>query len=150
MRKRTQLAVISLYLFATAPVWALSGSGDSAPGNLDTVRPTVDSISALTGQSVQITFSEAMLSPGVTAASNYGASGAGLGTLAANPTSVSGGPSAFTLTWSSGGGVNGQPLTITVSGVVQDTVGNPLAINGTDNVATGVALPVALSTFQLD
>mgnify|MGYP005843908647 CR=1 FL=1 len=137
-------------LLSTTAASALSGSGTSAAGNLDTVPPTVDSIAASTGQTIAITYSEAMLTAGATTAINYTASGAGLGTLSANPTSVSSGPSEFILTWSSGSGVNGQPISITVSGVVQDAVGNPLAINGTDNVASGTALPVELSAFHLD
>jgi hypothetical protein len=91
-----------------------------------------------------------MLGAGASVAANYSASGAGRGTLAASPDSVVGGPGIFTLGWAAGGGANGQPITITVSGTVQDAVGNPLAINGTDNVASAAALPVALSSFQID
>jgi hypothetical protein len=110
----------------------------------------VQAIGATSGQTIVITYSEAMLTAGATTASNYTASGAGLGMLAANPTSVTSGPSEFYLNWSSGSGVNGQPITITVGGVVQDALGNPLTINGTDNVASGTALPVELSAFHLD
>ena len=118
---------------------ALTGSGASATNPLETVSPTLNSVSAVTEKSLSVTFSEAMLAPGVTTPANYAASGAGAGTLGAHPTGMSGtGP--YTLTWDSGEMQNGATVTVTAAGV-QDLVGNP--IDPTHNSASGTGLGIA-------
>jgi formylglycine-generating enzyme required for sulfatase activity len=100
----------------------LTGSGDSAPGALETIRPALDSISVPPESGITATFSEPMLAPGVTAPGNYAVSGAGAGTLNANPDGVSGsGP--YTLTWAAGEMRDGEAVTLTATGV-QDAAGN--------------------------
>lgn len=79
--------------------FALTGSGDSASGALETVSPRLDSVSAVTEKSLSAPFSEAMRKPGVTTPGNYGVSGLGAGTPAVHPNGVKGdGP--YSLTWS--------------------------------------------------
>ena len=130
----------------TAAILALTGSAmayvgqlDSPAGSLDTVRPTVSSVTVQTGQMIEVAFSEAMLEPGVTTPANYAISGDGAGTLAATPTTVSGaGP--YTLNWDSGEMLIGTPVTVTVTDV-QDAVGNVIT---TPNSGDGMRLEVPL------
>jgi len=118
---------------------AVTGSGDSATGGLETVRPTLTGITVPTSSSIEAVFSEPMRPAGLTTPGNYVVSGAGAGTLGANPGSASGaGP--VTLTWSSGEMLGGATLGLTVTGV-QDALGNPIdtALNTANGAGVGVA-----------
>ncbi|MFM1919626.1 MAG: hypothetical protein RLZZ303_1260, partial [Candidatus Hydrogenedentota bacterium] len=127
--------------------FALSGSGDSAVGVLETVPPSLDSISVPSEASVEATFSEPMLAPGVETPGNYAVSGTGAGTLGANPASVSGsGP--YTLTWSAGEMLDGASVTLTVTGV-QDAVGNPIDPGNNSASATGVGVAPVFSGLTI-
>ncbi len=119
--------------------YALTGSGDSASGALDTVSPSLQSVSAVTEKSLAVTFSEAMRSPDVTTPGNYAVSGLGVGTLSAHPDGVTGG-GPHTLSWSAGEMQDGASMTVTATGL-QDTVGNP--INPAQNSVSGTGLGVA-------
>ncbi len=104
--------------------YALTGSGESASGALETLSPTMQSVSALTDASLSVIFSEPILNPGATTPANYAVSGLGAGTLSPHPDGISGtGP--YTLTWSASEMQNGASVTVTATGV-QDTVGNPI------------------------
>ncbi len=98
------------------------------------VAPTVQLADVITGLTVNVGFSEPM-GAGALVAANYSLSGAGRGTLAANPDAVvEVSPGLYRLTWTTGEMVNGRDITITASGVT-DEAGNPL---GTPNSATDV------------
>ena len=121
----------------------LTGSGDSAVGVLETISPTVTGITVLSEASIEISFSEALLTPDDTAPENYSVSGVGAGTLAMSPDLVTGaGP--YTLTWFTGEMLGGKTVTITVDGV-QDMMGNPInpAQNSASDTGIGV-LPVRM------
>jgi len=119
--------VVSLILIALVVSlggYALTGSGDSASGALETVSPSLDSVTAQTEQSLSATFSEPMLESGATTAGNYAVSGLGTGTLAAHPDGATGsGP--YALTWTSGEMKDGESVSVTATGL-QDAVGNPI------------------------
>lgn len=115
---------------------ALTGSGDSATGALETVSPRLNSVTALTESSLSVLFSEPMLSPG--AAGNYAVSGPGVGTLNVNPDGVTGG-GPYTLSWFSGEMQDGVAVTVTAAGL-QDLVGNP--INPAQNSASGTGIGI--------
>lgn len=138
------LAVVVLGVnMAGLSAHAVTGSGDSATGALETVKPTLTGITVPTSSSVQATFSEPMRAPGVGTPGNYAVSGTGAGTLAANPDVVSGsGP--YTLTWSTGEMLDGAPVTLTVTGV-QDAVGNPIDPNANSATANGVGVAPVFS-----
>ena len=121
-----------------------AGTGDSASGRLDTVRPAVVSVAAVTSWTLSIAFSEPMRAPEVAFPGNYILSGAGRGNLAANPASVSGvGP--YTLNWASGEMLDGGSVTVTVTGV-QDAVGNPVgSVNSAGATGIGDAPTGAIS-----
>ena len=121
--------------------FAVSGSGDSATGPLETVQPVVQSAAALTEQSISVSFSEPMLAPGVTTPANYTLSMPGAGSLAAHPDGVAGsGP--FTLHWAAGEMLDGAPVTVTVSGM-QDLAGNPVNPAAAAAATTGIgSVPV--------
>ncbi len=116
---------------------ALTGSGDSATGPLETVSPRLNSVTALTESSLSVLFSEPMLSPG--AAGNYAVSGLGVGTLNVNPDGVTGG-GPYTLSWFSGEMQDGVAVTVTAVGL-QDLVGNP--INPAQNSASGTGIGIS-------
>ncbi len=103
--------------------------------------PTVSSVAVASGLIVDVTFSEPMLesgSPSVLTAASYTVSGAGMGSLAANPTSaVNHGGNTYRLTWASGEMVLGGDVTITVAGVF-DAANNPIATIGVTYYATHV------------
>jgi len=116
--------------------WTLTGSTGAA----DTNPPTVTAVSAQTLRTIHVTFSEPM-GTGATAAANYTISGAGIGTLAANPASValvSG--NTYVLTWSSPQEMlNGATVTVTVANA-QDAAGNAIgAPNSGNTTGIGVA-----------
>ena len=126
---------------------ALASSVTSAAVTVDQTKPTVSTVQVRTGLTVDVTFSES-LGAGATTAANYTVSGAGKGTLAANPASVAlVGGSTYRLTWASGEMLNGGSITITAANI-QDLAGNAV---GTPNSATnagggiGVAPTVATS-----
>ncbi len=116
----------------------LTSTVDSAIHRLETVPPTLPSVLAATERRLTVTFSEPMLSPGVTTQGNYALTGAGMGTLNPVPTSV-GGTGPYALMWPTGEMRNGAPLTVTATGV-RDTVGNP--IDPAHNFALGVGLGI--------
>jgi len=120
------------------------------PGNLDTVAPTLTALGRPALNQIEVTFSEPMAGSGVTTASNYSVAGVGAGTLSTSPNSVTGGTTTYTLNWLSGAQVYGQLLEVTISGTIQDAVGNPLAINGTANFQSTTALPVELDSFMVE
>lgn len=124
---------------------AFGFSGQSPAGPLDTVAPTVTSVVATTGQTVEVGFSEPMLNPGATTPDNFTISG-GIGNLAPSPASVFGsGP--FTLTWAAGEMLNGATITVTAAGM-QDIVGNPIGIPNAGS-STGIGtLPTGM--MQID
>jgi len=134
-----RLLLIGLMMLAVSfGAQALTGSGDSASGALETVPPTLNAVSTVTERSLSATFSEPMLAPGVATPGNYAASGLGLGTLSVNPDGVSGtGP--YILSWSSGEMLDGETVTLTVVGL-QDAVGNP--INPAHNSASGTGIGI--------
>ncbi len=127
-----------------------TGDGDFSTGEtytIETVAPTVQSVSVNSALTVDVTFDEAMESTGATTSANYALSGSGQGSLSAQPDSValqSG--NTYRLTWNSGEMFNGGDITITVSGAT-DIPGNSV---GTPNAGTAVAggigtLPTVLS-----
>jgi len=135
---RTAAIVVLAGIGLCVSAGALTGSGDSPVGALETVRPTLDSISVPTEASIEATFSEPMLAPGASTAGNYAVSGLGAGTLGANPDSVSGtGP--YTLTWTTGEMQDGQTVTLTATSV-QDAVGNPIDTSANSASAPGVGV----------
>lgn len=138
------LVIVSL----SVSVYALEGSGDSAPGALETVRPTLGALSVPSEASIAATFSEPMLAPGVTTAGNYAVSGLGAGNLNASPDTVSGsGP--YTLTWAAGEMRDGETVTLTATGL-QDAVGNPIDPGANSASAAGVGAAPIFSGLAAD
>lgn len=139
-------------LFAVAcnccvPTYALTGSGESAVGALDTVPPTLDAISASSDGSMVVTFSEDMLAPGIQTPANYVVSDPGAGTLAPRPDSISGsGP--YNLLWTNGEMLDGETVTLTVTGV-QDAVGNPIDPGAHVASTTGAGVPPVFSGLTI-
>lgn len=129
---------------------AQTGLGDSGTGILETIPPTVTGIACTSPTGVDVTFSEAVNGTALSAPASYSVSGTGRGTLAATPNSVSGGPATYSLSWSSGRQVFGQPLTVIVNGTIQDAVGNPLTIDGTSNTGTNTAVPITLGAWSVE
>ncbi|HQN01814.1 MAG TPA: hypothetical protein PLL36_12090, partial [Candidatus Hydrogenedentes bacterium] len=68
---------------------AVTGSSPSAITPLETVSPTLQSVTATGEKNLSATFSEPMLAPGVTAPGTYAVLGLGTGTLLSSPTGVS-------------------------------------------------------------
>ncbi|HDP34780.1 MAG TPA: DUF5011 domain-containing protein, partial [Candidatus Hydrogenedentes bacterium] len=91
----------------------------------DTAQPFVVSVAVQTAWTVLITFNKDM-GANVLDPASYTASGPGAGTLPVNPDSVTEiDPANYLLTWSCPASMtNGQPLTITVGGTVEDIYGN--------------------------
>ena len=85
MREWMMWVAAVVLILGCASAYALTGSGESAENSLETVSPMLNSVSAVTEQSLSATFSEPMLTPGVTTPGNYAASGAGAGTLTGPP-----------------------------------------------------------------
>ena len=136
---RVLISMLVLVLGVSLGAAALTGSGNSSPGPLETVAPTVLSAMAATTASISVTFSEPMVSAGVLNPANYTLSGVGMGTLAQHPASVTG-AEPYTLTWSTGEMRDGQSVNVTVAGV-QDLVGNPIspAANSASYPGKGIA-----------
>ncbi len=105
------------------------------PGAGIGVAPILNTVNVITGLTVEVVFNEAM-GTGADVAANYTISGAGRGTLSAQPDSVSQtGSGVYLLTWNGGEMLNGGDVTITATGV-SDRSGNPI---GTANTATDVS-----------
>lgn len=108
-------------------------------------NPHVVGIDGLEANAMTITFNEPMRF-GVHDPANYVLSGAGRGTLAANPSSITQlGPRQYRLAWISGSMVSGQAIALHVSGP-SDIYGN--ALSPTSLVAS--AVPVELEYFSVD
>jgi hypothetical protein len=116
---------------------------------VDTTNPFVQSVNVLNSTEVEVVFNKNM-GLGADVAANYTISGAGRGTLTANPVSVTpvgAVPTAtFVLTWAGCPDLmrNGADVTITVNAAVQDEFGNVMAapFSRTDVAAASQALPV--------
>lgn len=127
-----------------------ANDGDFSTGQtytIETVAPTVQSVSVNSALTVDVTFDEAMESTGVTTAANYALSGSGQGSLNARPDSValqSG--NTYRLTWNSGEMLSGGDITITVSGAT-DIAGNAVGTpsSGTDSASGVGTLPTVQS-----
>ena len=142
---RVAIFMLVLVLGVSLGAFALTGTGDSGSGPLETVAPTVLSATAATTASISVTFSEPMLAAGVTNPANCTLTGTGTGTLAQHPTSIAGtGP--YTLTWSAGEMRDGQSVTVTVAGV-QDAVGNPLSPMANSAVCLGKGVDPVFSSL---
>lgn len=117
----------------------------TAVGGGQGVAPTMSSVNVTGGRSVQVAFSEGM-GPGTLTAANYTVSGSGMGTLAAQPTSVTlVAGSTYQLDWASGEMKIGGSIRITAAGV-GDLAGNPIGVpdSATDlGGAIGVAPTVS-------
>ena len=134
------------------PVGNAIGATDSGDGTGLGILPTVTGAMVVTSQSVDVTFSEPMLAPGlVTTPSQYMISGTGQGTLGVNPNNVVQiTPTQYRCNWLAGSQAFGGNVTITVTvGGPTDLAGNPLTL---PNAATdiGGGIPVELSTFTLE
>lgn len=143
---RRTLAFSFLMVALSMSAHALAGAGDSETSALDTVSPSLQSVSALTEHSLSATFSEPMLAPGATMPGNYEVSGAGAGSLSANPDGVSGsGP--YALSWSAGEMLDGASITITATGL-QDVVGNPIDPALSSASGDGLGIPPVFSNLS--
>ncbi len=115
----SSLMVVAVCLGADA----LTVSGESATGALETIQPRLNSLTPMSASSLEVTFSEPMLEPGVTTPDNYWVFDYGTGTLTMHPTEVTG-SEPYTLTWLSGE-MYTTTFTVTATGL-QDAVGNPI------------------------
>ena len=144
---RTWIAVLAIVMTGAWDAVALTGSATSGTNPLETVSPTLDSITAVTEGSLTATFSEPLLALGAAAPENYAVSGSGAGTLNLNPSTVTGtGP--YALTWSTGEMQNAQSVVLTATGI-QDLAGNP--INPLQNSAScaGMGTAPTFSNLQV-
>ncbi len=138
------LTVMMLALTLSVGAYALTGSGDSATGLLETVSPSLNVASIIAAQSMTAEFSEPMLGPAVTLPHHYALSGLGVGTLTPMPFGVSGGPTSYTLEWAAGEMRDGVSLTLTAVGL-QDLLGNPIRPDANHASATGVGVAPVFS-----
>ncbi len=135
------MALATCMVLVSGAAFALTGIGTSATGVLETVRPTLDAVAVMSWRTIDVTFSEPMLAPGVTTPGDYAISGPGQGALATNPASVTGsGP--YTLAWTTGSMIDGQMVTVAATGL-QDAVGNPIDTNGNSGTDLVMPMPVA-------
>ncbi|MBW7864840.1 MAG: hypothetical protein H3C30_10565, partial [Candidatus Hydrogenedentes bacterium] len=127
--------------------YALTGSGDSSTGPLETVRPRLLSVTVLTERSLSVTFSERLLAPGAHTPGNYTLSGPGLGTLGTHPATVTG-TNPYTLSWATGEMRGGRRATLAMSGL-QDMKGNPLDASqgGASAQGTAMGMPPVFSNI---
>ena len=137
---------MAVLAFGGASAFALAGSGESATVALETVSPTLDGITPVSGSVIEVTFNEPMLEPGVSAPGNYVVSGAGAGTLSAHPAGITG-REPYALTWSSGA-MCAAPIAVTATGL-QDAVGNPIDLARNSASEMGVGEPVPLYAWPL-
>lgn len=123
---------------------AVGTDGSDMPGvtgtdyvEVDRSSPSVlPALDMRSESSTRISLDEDLDSSGLDVA-NYAISGDGVGTLAANPDSVTKVPNTlhkYLLSWNSGEAANGGTLTVTVTNV-SDLIGNPI---GADNTASAV------------
>ncbi len=70
--------------------FAGTDSEDSDTGALETIRPCIERLTAVSGASLEVSFSEPMRDPGVSTPEHYTVCGLGAGTLSAHPTMVDG------------------------------------------------------------
>jgi hypothetical protein len=127
---------------------ALSGTGDSITGPIDTVRPALDALQVTSEDRLTITFTEPMLVPGVTSPVNYHVSGMGAGSLSAHPGNVSGsGP--YTLAWPGEEMRDGEQLTVTASGL-QDRLGNFIDTGASSASGTAMGIPPVFSVLTAE
>ncbi len=127
----------------------LTGSGDSGIGVLETIPPTVISVTTVSQSSIEVTFSEPMLDPGVMTPGKYVLSGAGMCTLTANPTAIAvTGSESYALTWASGA-MCAATVTVTATGL-QDAVGNPIDLaHNSASWMGGAPLPLYAGSLAL-
>ncbi len=137
-----------MVFYLSMNAYALTGSGESETVALETVSPTLDSVSAVTERSLSATFSEPMLAPEVADPDKYAVSGLGAGTLFSSPVSVSGGPVSVTLEWVLGEMRNGVSLYLTASGV-QDALGNPINPAANSAVCNGLGVAPVFSELTV-
>ncbi len=138
---RAVASALLMVLGLSLSAFALTGSGDSGTVSLETVPPTLESVTVTSGASLEATFSEPMLAPGVTTAGNYAVSGLGAGTLGTHPATVDGsGP--YALTWAFGE-MCATTVTVRATGL-QDTMGNPIdpARNTASGMGVGARVPL--------
>jgi hypothetical protein len=88
--RRALVIITAIVLTVSFGAYALTGTGDSNVGLIETVPPTLDKVSATNEHSLTATFSETMLAPGATSTENYAVSGLGAGSLAATPSEATG------------------------------------------------------------
>ena len=84
---KSVLTMVAVALVMPFGAFAVTGSGESGTIPLETVSPTLNSVSTVTERSLSATFSEPMLDPGVTTSDNYTASGLGRGSQSFPPAS---------------------------------------------------------------
>lgn len=139
---------ISASLGAGAATDAAGNPSAAAPADVardyDGVAPTVAAVTVVDGLTVDVAFSEPVNAAAGNAA-NYAVSGAGRGTLSANPAAVAAqSATVYRLSWNAPNEMfDGGALTVTVTGV-GDPAGNAL---GAPNSGTGTAVgepPVAV------
>jgi formylglycine-generating enzyme required for sulfatase activity len=136
-RKIACTALLCPILAGTAE--ALTGSGVSAPGFIETVAPVLVEVEPITSNSVELRFSEPLLSGelSLVAPSNYQIAGIGRGTLAQNPSTVNGsGP--IVLGWQVGEMFGGETVRVGVT-AVRDQLGNLGFQLETETIALGEA-----------
>jgi hypothetical protein len=129
-----------------------NGLGSSTTGasvEIDNTPPVVFMIAPLDLAVIDIEFLDASaMGAGVLDPANYTITGAGQGTLAANPDSVvhvSG--NTYQLTWSAGQSIFGQLISIEVSDTVEDAAGNAIIPTSGDS-ASSFAVPAQLTLFS--
>ncbi len=138
---RVAVCVLLLGVGMSLSAYALTGSGDSGGGPLDTVPPRLDSVTATSVSSLEVYFSKPMLAPGATTPGNYSISGTGAGSLHPHPASVDGdGP--YVLGWTSGE-MLASGIALTAAGV-QDAAGNLVDPAGNTVQGMGVGAKVSL------
>ncbi len=118
---------------------------------LNSAAPSLQSAQVATGRSVDVTFSEDM-DDSALAAANFTISGAGRGSLADHPSSVTW-LSGYTyrLVWNTGWMTAGGDVTITASASVQDIEGNAIGSPAlATHVGGGAPVPVAIDRAVVD
>ncbi len=143
---RIVVSVLVLGFGMSLSAYALTGSGDSGDGPLDTVPPKLESVAPMSVSSLEVCFNKPMLAPGATTPGNYTISGTGAGSLRPHPASVDGG-GPYVLGWTSGE-MLASDITLTATGM-QDTAGNLIDAAGSTVQGMGVGAKVSLYTSPL-
>lgn len=147
MQRKVFFAVLAV-LCVSRTAAGLTGSDHSGVGVLETMPPTMVSVSTASEASLSVSFSEPMLPSGVTTPANYAVSGTGTGTLTPHPDhAVGNGP--YSLTWSAGEMLNGATVTVAATGV-QDTVGNPIDPAANSASVSGVGIAPVFANLQAE